>query len=103
MERQLEAIKMELEALEAENLKLQEELNQEKARLRDMWRMNCQCLAEYDTLTAQQESDISRLYLLLAPDRSPTRGCEVGSVSGSDERARTCGIRTVSVWLSMTH
>ena len=51
-----------------------------------MWHTNCQCLAEYDALTAQEESEISRLYLLLAPDRSPTRGREVGSVSGSDER-----------------
>lgn len=51
-EQELQSLKTELETLKAENLDLRHQLEQEKACLREVWRTNCQCLAEYDELMA---------------------------------------------------
>ena len=58
---ELRSLRSELDAVKAENLELRQQLNQEKVRLREVWRTNCQCLAGYAKLLAQQEAEISRL------------------------------------------
>ncbi len=62
---ELESLRAELEAARAE--KLRQQLEQGKLRLREVWRTNCRCLAEYDELLSQQEAEISRLKGLRSP------------------------------------
>ena len=41
-------------------------MEQQKARVRELWKTNCLCLAEYDELITQQEAEIKRLKELLS-------------------------------------
>ena len=87
-EGELQSLRTELETAKTENLELRQQLDQERSRLRELWRTNCQCLAEYDELMAQQEAEIKRLKgLLSAPGPRPELpGSEVSSQSGNDEQ-----------------
>ena len=40
---------------------LESKLEEEKARFREWWRTNCQCLAEYDALISDKDSEIKEL------------------------------------------
>ena len=58
-------LQAELEAAKVENTELRRQLDHEKTRLRELWRTNCQCLAEYDEILAQKDTEIERLKQLL--------------------------------------
>lgn len=66
---ELKTLRAELEAVKAEKEELCQQVEQEKKRFRELWKTNCQCLAEYDELIAQQQAEIKRLKELL-----PTAG-----------------------------
>lgn len=92
-EGELQGLREELEAVRAENEGLREQLDHEKMRVREVWRTNCQCLAEYDQLIGQQEAEIKRLKDLLAassprPD-SPVSNASSYSTNGDHELPRT--------------
>ena len=40
---------------------LKDKLHEEKARIRDLWRTNCQCMAEYDDEIAAKDNEIEEL------------------------------------------
>lgn len=67
-----DALRLELETFRTENARLQDQLEQVKTRLQNLSRTNCQCLAQYDELMAQQEAEISRLKGLLANAATPS-------------------------------
>ena len=46
----LEYLRTELEATKVENSELRQQVSQEKTRFRELWRTNCQCLADYDEM-----------------------------------------------------
>ena len=78
-----------METVRAENEGLRQQLDHEKTRVRELWRTNCQCLAEYDQLIGQQEAEIKRLKDLLAtsssrPD-SPVSDASSYSTNGDHE------------------
>ena len=45
---EMKALCEELESVKLQNTSLLDELDQEKQRMLELWRTNCQCLAEYD-------------------------------------------------------
>lgn len=67
-----DALRLELETVKTANARLQDQLEQVKTRLQELSRTNCQCLAQYDELMAQQEAEISRLKGLLAYATTPS-------------------------------
>ena len=71
--------------MKLENDELRQRLDHEKTRFRELWRTNCQCLAEYDTMCTQKDTEIKRLRQLLseAGRRSPS---EAGRRSESPTR-----------------
>ena len=92
-EGELQGLKEELEAVRAENEGLRQQLDHKKMRVHELWRTNCQCLAEYDQLIGQQEAEIKRLKDLLAasspqPD-SPVSNASSYSTNGDHELPHT--------------
>ena len=65
-ERDTEALRAEVEAVRAENTELQEQVQCEKTRFKELWRTNCECLTEFDEVVAQKDAEIKRLKQLLA-------------------------------------
>lgn len=61
----METLPAELEAVRVENTELQQQLDREKTRFRELWRTNCRCLAEYDDMLMQKDLEIARLKPLL--------------------------------------
>lgn len=61
LRQELEALAEENEALKAEVRGLERKLSEEKARFRNLWRTNCQCLAEYDEVIVAKDSEIEEL------------------------------------------
>ena len=72
---EMETLQQESEAVRIENKELQQQLSREKDRFREMWRTNCRCLAEYDDMLVQKDTEIEQLKQRLA---------EVGYVSSSE-------------------
>ena len=58
---ELEALTRENQALKAEVSVLEQKLSDEKSRFREMWRTNCQCLAECDEEITNKDVDIEWL------------------------------------------
>ena len=54
LKRELDALTEENHALKAEVSDLKHKLHEEKNRFRDLWRTNCQCLADYDEVIASK-------------------------------------------------
>ena len=61
LRRELEALAEENQALKVEVSALEHKLHDEKARFRESWRTNCQCLAEYDEVIAARDAEIEEL------------------------------------------
>ena len=40
---------------------LRQQITEEKTRFREMWRSNCRCLAEYDSVVAEKDVEIEEL------------------------------------------
>ena len=47
---EIQSLKQELESVKAENVDVHQQLDHERMRRRELWRVNCQSLAEYDKL-----------------------------------------------------
>ena len=64
---------------EAEVSKIREELIQEQGKVRYIWRMNCEQLAQYDTESSEKDAEIARLKARLAALGSPEHAPDVVS------------------------
>ena len=93
---EVQALRTELETVRAENVGLRRQVDQEKAWVRELWRTNCECLADYDQLIAQQEAEIRRLKELLSysGSRADSPVSDISNTSHSGEgdlpRAAAC-------------
>ena len=61
LKRELDTLTEEIQSLKAEVSGLKDKLHEEKARIRDLWHTNCQCVAEYDDVIAAKDSEIEEL------------------------------------------
>ncbi len=61
LRKEVEALAEENQSLKAEVSSLGQKLLDEKARFRDMWRSNCQCLADCDDVISVKDSEIEEL------------------------------------------
>ena len=61
LKRELDTLAEENQSLKAEVSGLKDKLHEEKARIRDLWRTNCQCMAEYDDEIAAKDNEIEEL------------------------------------------
>ena len=57
----LEEARRQAESLQTEVSELRHQLTEEKTRFREMWRSNCRCLAEYDSVIAEKDVEIEEL------------------------------------------
>ena len=57
----LEVLKGENQALLDRVSRLESQLEDEKVRFRELWRTNCQCLAEYDAMVTAKDKEIKEL------------------------------------------
>ena len=57
----LEEARRQTESLQAQVSELRHQLTEEKTRFREMWRSNCRCLAEYDSVIAEKDVEIEEL------------------------------------------
>lgn len=62
---------------EAEVSKIREELIQEQGKVRYIWRMNCEQLAQYDTESSEKDAEIVQLKARLAALGSPEHAPDV--------------------------
>ncbi len=92
------ALRTELETMRAENEGLRRQVDKEKSRVRELWRTNCECLADYDQLIAQQEAEIRRLRGLLSASSSradsPVSDISTTSHSGEGDAPRVTARRS---------
>ena len=58
---EIEALKRENQTLHDHMSTLENKLEEEKVRFRDLWRTNCRCLAEYDALISAKDTEIKEL------------------------------------------
>ena len=63
---EVETLRIELEEARVKNLELRQQVERQKTRLKELWRTNCQCLAEYDEVLTQKDAEIERLKQLLS-------------------------------------
>ena len=77
-------------ALEAEITELKAELEKQRGKTRDLWRLNCEQLAEFDSSLAEKDEEIaslkdevSRLHRSSLSDSSEAASTEVGGVFSS--------------------
>ena len=70
----LDVLKEENQALLDRVSRLESQLEDEKVRFRELWRTNCQCLAEYDTMITAKDNEIEELKRQLE-ETSPPPGC----------------------------
>ena len=81
LRRELQALTEENQTLKEEVSRLKQQLHDEKARFRSLWRTNCQCLAEYDGVILAKECEIEELKCQLhsqsiVSDPHPDPACE---------------------------
>ena len=75
----------EVAALRAEIEQLREELEEHKGKTREMWRVNCEQIAEMDALLSEKEDENSRLKEELARLRRASPSPHLGTSEGSRE------------------
>ena len=63
-------ITTERDALLRELQSVKQELELKKARVKELWRMNCEQLSEYNSLLVAKEEEIARLTVQLAEQRN---------------------------------
>ena len=85
---EVEGLQEENQSLRDEVSALQQKLEDEKTRFRDLWRTNCKCLAEYDALVASRDDQIEELKRQLRAHRS---GSPPLSVVASSSRPSSRG------------
>ena len=88
-------ITTERDALLRELQSVKQELELKKARVKELWRMNCEQLSEYDSLLVAKEEEIARLTVQLAEQhnrRPPTdENDDADSISEPQIRESGCG------------
>ena len=93
---ELERIRFENKTLQLQLSELEQKLEEEKTRFRELWRTNCRCLTEYDTMLSAKDSEIADLKRqlpghLTLPDHSTTslEASTGESATRSDELPRS--------------
>ena len=71
LKRELDTLAEENQSLKAEVSGLKDKLHEEKARIRDLWYTNCQCMAEYDDEIAAKDNEIEELRYQLSSRSVP--------------------------------
>ena len=66
--REIESLREEKQSLRDQVSALQQKLEDEKTRFRDLWRTNCRCLTEYDALVSPKDGEIEELKSQLRSD-----------------------------------
>ena len=87
----VEALHAEVETLRQETRRLQEEVEHQKERFKDLWRANCLSRREYDRIVSDKDAEIERLHDQLLPGGNGTEnpGSEGGhSYTGKDPEMR---------------
>ena len=92
LESELDTMRKQLEAQIERGTKLAADLEHEKERRKQMWRLSCQQLSEHDELVAEKDAEIQKLSEELSrvrrsPDRRETSSSDVRSVF------HTCRVR----------
>ena len=92
LRRELVGANQAVAALKVENEALKKTVEEEKARLKEVWQVNCECLAEHDEVIAAKDAEIERL-------KRKLWACGVGRGlqardSGSDQELSVSGLST---------